>query len=320
MKFYPLQEFSMNRLNILWVVGVLLFVAACTSTTANEPAILPTQMTLTPVVTTPVASPGLEPTVPSTPTPALEPTAPALSSSSSFQVAFVASDDTLNVRAGPGVSNDVVAELSPTATGIRITGDGQQVGTSLWVPIQAGNVTGWVNSQYLTETIAEADFCEDAAAIQLITDLRQAVDNRNGTALAGLVHPQRGLTLHRHWWNPAVNIPPTTVANAFDDPASYYWGTEDGSGFDINGSFRTVALPLLDRNLLLGSETACNKILNGSTTGLLQLPDGYEQLNFFSVYRPAVDIEFDWGSWVIGVERVSGRYVISYLVHFAYEI
>jgi len=309
------------RLN--WLIGLwlLLVAAACapTATDSTQPPLLPTQMTLTPVVED-LPVPTSTRTSPPTATPEPTATTPLLDVSAQFQVVYVAENDVLNVRSGPGVNNETIGELSPSATGITITGDGQMVGDSLWVPIQAGNVAGWVNSAYLAEQVAGSDFCQDAAAAKLLTDFKAAIDSRNGTTLASLVHPERGLTLHAHWWNPAVNIPASAIANVFTDATSYYWGTEDGSGFDINGSFTDVALPLLDKDMILSTQTACNEILAGNTTGLVRLPDGYDQVNFFSVYRQATDIEFDWGSWVVGVEKVEGRYVVSYLVHFAWEI
>lgn len=306
----------------LGLVMVMLFAAACTAApiSSNDPPLLPTQMTLTPVEATPLPTPTLEPTATPLPTPEPEPTTPLLDETAAFAVVYVAADDVLNVRSGPGVANDIVGELPPDASNVTITGEGQMVEGSLWVPVQAGAVAGWVNSTYLAEMVAATDFCQDAAAQQLITDLKAALDARNGTALAALVHPERGLTIHRHWWNPAVNIPTAAMPNVFTDTSSYAWGTEDGSGFDINGSFSEVALPLLDNDLVAGSEIACNEILAGGTAGLVRLPDGYDQLNYLSVYRPAVDIEFDWGSWVVGVEKVEGRYVVSYLIHFAWEI
>jgi len=304
------------------MLGVLLFAAACAPDVSNsQPPPLPTQLTLTPVEVVVVASPTLAPSpVPSATPPPPEPTPFVPDDETEFTVVYVNSEDVLNVRAGPGVGNSVVGELVPDATDITITGEGQLVEGSLWVPIEAGNVAGWVNSAFLTEIVAAEEFCQDGDAAAVITALKSAIDSRNGPALGGLVHHNRGLIIHRHWWNPAINIPAEAVAHVFNDTTSYYWGTEDGSGFDINGSFSEVPLPLLDNDLGLGTEIACNEILVEATTGLIRLPDGYDQINYFTVYRPAVDIEFDWGSWVVGVEKVAGQYVVSYLVHFAWEI
>ncbi len=193
----------MIRMRWNWWLGlvmVVLFAAACTAAppAANEPPLLPTQMTLTPVEATPLPTPTLEPTATPLPTPEPEPTTPLLDENAAFEVVYVAADDVLNVRSGPGVANDIVGELPPDASNVTITGEGQMVEGSLWVPVRAGAVAGWVNSTYLAEMVAGTDFCQDAAAQQLITDLKAALDSRNGPALAVLVHPERGLTLHRH--------------------------------------------------------------------------------------------------------------------------
>ena len=89
----------------------------------------------------------------------------------------------------------------------------------------------------------------------------------------------------------------------------------------IVGPFSERILPDLEEDLLPASERACNEILHGSTAGFVQLPEEYEAVNFYSLYRPAPEdgIEFDWGSWVAGVEQVDNRYVVTFLVPFAWE-
>jgi hypothetical protein len=64
----------------------------------------------------------------------------------------VAHDDTLNVRSGPGISFDIVAELDPTLTGISGTGGGWQLPSgSVWWEIEVGGgVTGWANQRFLS--------------------------------------------------------------------------------------------------------------------------------------------------------------------------
>jgi hypothetical protein len=81
-------------------------------------------------------------------------------------------------------------------------------------------------------------------------------------------------------------------------------------------------VPLLDENLLGASETSCGDILHGGTAGLVQLPPSYEGLNYVSFYRPPApgEIEFDWGSWAVGIERWHGEYRLSFLVHYEWEI
>jgi hypothetical protein len=79
---------------------------------------------------------------------------------------------------------------------------------------------------------------------------------------------------------------------------------------------------MLERDLLPATETGCNEILHGGTAGLVQLPDSFAGINYYSFYRPAGpdEVEMDWGTWVAGVERWQGSYQIAFLVHFAWEI
>ncbi len=66
-------------------------------------------------------------------------------------VVGVAADDVLNVRSGPGVEYDIIAGLSPTATGVMLTGRETLVGSSVWVEVVTDEGTGWVNESYLAE-------------------------------------------------------------------------------------------------------------------------------------------------------------------------
>ena len=51
-----------------------------------------------------------------------------------------------------------------------------------------------------------------------------------------------------------------------------------------------------------------------------EVTDGYEAVHFFSVFRAPVGDSFDWGTWVMGIERVDGRFYLAYLVHYRREI
>lgn len=287
--------------------------------TGAVPATLPTTVLPT---TTPTAVPATS-TITSATSTLVAPTAVAtpLAQNGLYRVVFVTADDVLNVRSGPGANNPITGTLPPGTTGIRITGSGQVVAGSTWVPVVAGNVAGWVNSRFLTLEIAPENFCQDEAVQEVLETLKTAVTRQDGAQLAQLVHPERGLRIHHAWWNPAVHLNRNEVSTIFTTATRYNWGVEDGSGFDLTGPFNQQILPLLQQDLLPATEQACNDILHGATAGLIQLPDGYQRMNFYSLFRPADDtIEFDWGTWVVGIEQWQGTYYISYLVHYAYEI
>jgi uncharacterized protein YgiM (DUF1202 family) len=239
-----------------------------------------------------------------------------------YQVAFVAGNDTLNVRAGPGVDYAPVAQLPPDAAGIVVGDEGQTLlAGSTWVPVETSAGDGWVNSRFLTETVSREDFCGDPAVADLLADLQEAIASRDGAQLQRLVHPERGLRLLVSWWNEEIFLPGRETHALFAAPQAYDWGTEDGSGFPIQGTFAEVMLPRLERDLLGATVWSCDEIVHGPTAGMVILPEGYEQLHFYSAHRPApAEQEFDWGTWVIGVDRWQGEYYLSYLIHYRYEI
>ena len=66
-------------------------------------------------------------------------------------VVGVEADDTLNVRRGPGVDFDVVAELDPLDTGLVATGHNRSIDNrSFWVEVEVDDRTGWANVSFLS--------------------------------------------------------------------------------------------------------------------------------------------------------------------------
>ena len=344
-----------TQIGTLAALLLLVFATACGALSPEPEATLtvPTPITdagqaLPTAAAPPRAIPTSFPTVPSlpavtaTPAPQLDPVqdgnatatamaeqssplptaVPPVTPNNSYRVAFVESNDVLNVRSGAGVNNGVVGTLAASDTGITLTGATAQVAGSTWVEMQKGGMRGWVNGRFLTPMLDENDFCRSEAVVELVEGLKTAVGNRDSAALAQLVHPERGLRVRTSWWNPEVRLSRSELGTIFTSTTSYDWGVHDGSGLPWVGSFTEQIQPMLVQDLMAADESACNTILHGSTAGLVRLPDGYEAVNFYTLQRtPAPDaIEFDWGSWVIGIEQRDGGLYLSYLVHFAYEI
>lgn len=315
--------FHLTTLRLL--AGLLLTLTACgTIPTPAQQASTPQQPTVTATLPTATTAPTTSPLP--TATAAATNTAPAPSealpttSEDVYRVAFLAPNDVLNVRTGPGADNDIAGTLPPDAQGITITGKGREVANAVWVPIAAGELEGWVNSRFLTGQVASEDFCGDVAVLAVLDELETAVATQDSALLAQLTHPERGLRLHHDWWNPAVWLSTGEVGTLFESTTSYEWGTADGSGLPISGSFSEVMLPLLEEDLLNAIESACNQLPHGATAGDVRLPNGYAQVNHYGLHRPPADIEFDWGTWAVGIELWQGAYHLSYLVHYDYEI
>jgi hypothetical protein len=234
-------------------------------------------------------------------------------------VAFVAPNDMLNVRDGPGIDNSIVEELAPGTGDIVIMGVGQEVEGSTWVPI-SGPGEGWVNSRYLTGEMTGSEVCGDTAVYDLLSTLETAVTTEDGELLASLLHPERGLRIRTAWWNPEVQISTQLAPTLFTSSTEYDWGVQEGSGLPLLGTFSDVILPDLQRDLP-GAQLTCDQHQHGPTAGIVQLPDEYGGLHFLNAYRPATDESgFDWGAWAVGIEFWQGRYYLSFLVHYAYEL
>lgn len=304
-----------------------------------SPTALPTQ-TLPPPATAILATATATPTplppsatpLPPTPTPApttapptiAPPPATPVAAAPVYRVAFVAANDTLNVRRRADSDSAVVGQLPPDAGGITIVGEGQSVrGGGLWLPVETAAGSGYVNSRFLTEAIGREAFCADPAVNELLARLQTAIATEDTALLGELVHPTRGLRLRLNWWNEEIIVREDALADIFRDRNrdAVNWGTNEGSGEAIRGTFSDVMLPFLTKDLLGATQWACDELLYGPTAGMMILPEGYEAVHFYSAHRPApAEQEFDWGTWAVGVERWQGRYYISYLVHYRYEI
>lgn len=301
--------------------------------TAIAPTAIPTELQLTATLPAPptVALPlptGMQPTA--APTTASITVAPAVTPIASlepaagdgYRVAFVAANDTLNVRRQPSANAAVITELPADATGIQVIGEGEAIrGGSLWLPVETDAGDGWVNSHFLTGDVSRDAFCADPDVIELLDKLQEAITNEDGDLLGELVHPDRGLRLRLNWWNEEIIVTGEDVQALFRAQKEYNWGIEDGSGEEIRGSFSAIVMPRLERDLLGATTWSCDEGLFGNTAGATVLPDGYEAVRFYSAHRaPPAEQEMDWGTWLIGVERWQGRYYISYLVHYRWEI
>lgn len=333
------MRFNTLTKSVRWIGLSLLFLlaAACGSGERPTPAptlALPTQPPALESVATETALP--DPTAVSTstateapttaatntPTPTAVPltaTPPASTSNqTSYAIIFVEPNDTLNVRSGPGVDFGIVGTLPPTATDVQITGSGQLIAGSTWVPIQRGGLAGWVNSRFLTQFVPSEGFCGDTAVLPLLDKLETAVATQDDTLFAQLIHPERGLRVHLLWYEAETWL---DNQNLLSDLVSYNWGAAAGSGELILGTPAQILLPRLQTDFLEAAEMACNEILHGGTAGFVVLPDTYASINYYAFYRPGTE-EFaglNWGTWVIGLELWQGQYYLSTLTHFQWE-
>lgn len=139
--------------------------AATTDTTTSVPTTEPSTTlpsTTEPSSTEPATTGPTDTGAPNGPRPddelAGEPFDLAPAAGAALAVIGVAHDDVLNVRAGPGVDESVVADLAPTGTEVEATGRARALDESIWWEVVTDDGTyGWVNSAFTAQLGATDD-------------------------------------------------------------------------------------------------------------------------------------------------------------------
>jgi len=245
-----------------------------------------------------------------------------------YTVVNVASEDVLNVRANAGVAHPIVGTIPPQGMGVQITGAGEQVDGSLWVPIEYKETTGWVNSNYLANQVGWVD---EAVAVQA-AGIIVALKNRNLENLSRLVHPDKGVRFSPYTY---VRVGPGSpegadlvfssahIASFFSDQTVYNWGRFDGSGEPIDLTFEAYfARFIYDADFAWPHAVGYNEIIGwGNTIN-----------NIAEVYPSAVTIEYhfegfdptfaglDWRSLRLVLEEKEGAWYLVGIVHDEWTI
>lgn len=201
------------------------------------------------------------------------------------------------------------------------TGPSARVGDSLWVEVQRPGGTGWVNSHYLTEYVSSSAFCANAQVTSLISDLKSALLNSNGDALASLSSPLHGLDLRLWRYGTLVNYDREHAKFLFESTFQVNWGPAPGSGDNTIGSFAQAVLPKLTEVFGASYELHCNDALDLATFSLQPWPPEYANVNFYAVHKPGTETYggLDWRTWFAGVEFSGGRPYLFSLIHFQWE-
>lgn len=133
----------MNKKTI-WAVALAVTLAACGgadtgSTTTTASATSTTTSTTTTASETTTTAPSTGTTL------AGEPIEFGPAAGDELAVIGVAHDDVLNLRAGPGADQAVVAEIPNLSKGLVALGNTRDLGDSFWVEVDYEGTTGWVH-------------------------------------------------------------------------------------------------------------------------------------------------------------------------------
>lgn len=334
-----------KRFAILLLLVCLLVACASPKTDMSASAITPDAATSTPTPApthTPVPEPTATETATTAPTPTPIPSAtPAPTQTpvpqstpvpegaplptpepGTYAVIGVRLDDTLNVRAGAGVDHEIVDTLAPYATGVEVVGDGVQVGQSVWVPVQHGEVEGWANSRYLARQVGEVDgsIAQQAAAVVF------ALHDKDLAALSALVHPTKGLRFSPYAYvrvDEDVVLSADEIAGMGDSQEVYQWGVFDGTGDPIDLTFGEYwDLFVYDVDLTQAHIVGYNEIVGRGNT-IANHEEVYPLATTIEYHFTGFDARFeglDWRSVRLVLEQENETWYLVGLIHDEWTI
>lgn len=254
-----------------------------------------------------------------TPTPTETP-APVFTSP--YAVIDIHPEGALNLYAAPGAENPIVGSFPADTRSIERGSTFVAVGSERWVEARIpGGVTGWVRDANLTETISPEQFVTDSRPIQLIEQLKQAMNNSDGNLFASLVSPKRGVTIlyHGTWSSNPVIYTSESARQAFTNPEIIDWGMEGASGMNAVGTFAEKVQPKLMDVL----NAPCQLHANNPSYASMYVepwPGAHQNLNYFAILKPPTPgIELDWRLWLAGFEYVDGAPYLVSLLHYVWE-
>jgi hypothetical protein len=244
-----------------------------------------------------------------------------------YAVVGVEIDDVLNVRAGAGVAHAIVGTIPPYGTAVEVTGPGQGVAGSTWVPVRYREIEGCVNGRYLARQEGQAEDAVAARALEAILAIR----DKDLVTLSALVHPEKGLRFSPYAYVRVGGDPDdrdlvydaTEIAGLAGDETVRTWGIYDGVGTPIELTFDAYwAHFCYDVDFAGAHVVGYNQRVGwGNTID-----------NIAEVYPEAVTVEYhftgfdpqyggmDWRSLRLVLEEWAGRWYLVGLVHDEWTI
>jgi hypothetical protein len=234
-----------------------------------------------------------------------------------YAVINVAPNDVLNIRLDAGSNQTVIGTFPSNAVNVMRTGPTANADGATWVEVQnpSGGL-GWVNSFYLTEYVTHDAFCADTRVTALIEQLKGSITQSNGDLLSGIVSPVHGVDVRLWAYASPINFNQATARTVFGDTNAYNWGSGPSGQPDV-GAFSQVIQPKLQEVLNAPNmETYCDnltKVFN------LSQPWPYSNVHYYNLYKPATEQQFDFRTWLIGVEYINGQPYLHSMVSIVWE-
>jgi hypothetical protein len=154
--------------------------------------------------------------------------------------------------------------------------------------------------------------------MQLIQNLRTAIQTRDGKLLVSLIDPNAGVAVQYIRGGNEI-VYHDNFKFVFETTYEADWGLGAGSGAPVTGSFQEIVLPSLQKVFSSSPVLTCNSLKVGGATYIPTWP--HPGMEFYSVYFPGTEQygNMDWETWAVGVTRQEGPPVLAALIHYAWE-
>ena len=238
------------------------------------------------------------------------------------QVVNVKSDDVLNIRATANFRSQKLGSIGYQGHTIKKLGPEQTIKTNTWFQIQYQQITGWVNSRFLScqLTSEKAKKAIKDQAEQVILALK---DN-NLAALARYVHPLLGVRFSPYVFvdvNLDQRVPANQLEKLLTQKSAIVWGSYDGSGEPINIPVCDyLRLFVYSHDFANAHQVSYNQFIKTGNT-INNIRDIYHNPIIVEYYIPNSDVKkMDWSSLHLVFEKFEQSWYLVGIVHDAWTI
>lgn len=172
-------------------------------------------------------------------------------------------------------------------------------------------------------SLSEAE--AERAVGALVRDTLAAFKARDGTLLAGLAHPSKGVRFSPYAYLSATNITLSAaqLRSGFTDPTKRTWGITDGRGDAITVTFADYSRSYIySRDFAASTRTAYNRTIGQGNT-IDNTASVYPDAILFEAYDPGPDprlTDVQWQCVRLLFERSGERWFLIGVIHGEWTI
>ncbi|MCP4964182.1 MAG: DUF5011 domain-containing protein, partial [bacterium] len=135
-------------------------------------------------------------------------------------------------RTEPGTHQPVRFRFAPTERGVTTTGSRTMVRSEVWVEVETPEGDGWINSEFLTEQVADSAFNDDAVAADLVGSLVDRIYSSDD-----LLPTTGGHDLHVAYYGPPIRFAASALPRLMRGASVYWWWQPEGDAPKHQGTF-----------------------------------------------------------------------------------